>query len=39
MAFEVELTWIEEKMPRLKEVDVQRLSGLVKNNHHENNLK
>ena len=30
MAFEVELPWIEDKMPRLKEVDVQRLSGIIK---------
>ena len=30
MAFEVELSWIQDKMPRLKEFDVQQLCGIKK---------
>ena len=28
MSFEVELPWVEDKMPRLKEVDVKNLCGI-----------
>jgi hypothetical protein len=27
MSFEIKLSWVEDKMPLLKEVDVKRLSG------------
>lgn len=27
MCFEIKLDWVEDKIPLLKEVDVQRLSG------------
>ena len=30
MSFEIKLSWIEDKLPLLKEIDVNRLSGLKK---------
>ena len=28
MAFEIQLQWVEDKIPRLKEIDVNRLCGI-----------